>query len=94
MKKVITYCGKEYQIKYSYIQEKRIDGYTKNTIEILEINGSKITPYSYEWNDKKDESIIGHVKTAINKYNQEQRKIFSYQSEFELWSGQLDNWDE
>lgn len=94
MEKNIKYHGKEYTINYTYKQERRIDGYTTHIVDLLKIDGKHISPCRYEWNDKNNESIIGHIKTVIDNYNKEHMEKFSYQTEFNQWSGDLDNWDE
>jgi len=51
-------------------------------------------PFKYSWGTTQDASIIAQIKSAIDMYNSECVNRFSYLSEFEDWSGDLDSWDE
>ena len=94
MRKTINYYGKNYLVDYSYIKERRINGSTEHTIEIIKVDDKEIFPFKYSWSAAKDKSIIAKIKNAIDKYIYEHTEKFSYLKEFEDWSGQLDYWDE
>jgi len=95
MRKTINYHGKNYLVDYSYKKkEKRINGSTEHTVQILRVDGEEIMPFSYSWSTTQEQSIIAQIKSAIDKYIFEHTEKFSYLKEFEGWSGQLDYWDE
>ena len=94
MLKEINYKGNTYVIAYEYITERRMDGWTTNTLTLISKNGVGVKNISESWKDKKDSSIIAKCKELVDRHIQLNKTSFNYNGEFNQWDGNLDSWDE